>query len=73
MRDLAVREMPHSGKPDELVDAFGISARHVWRRCAQFHSTFPGAPRRLGKGKQGWAIAGFWNFTCHLPWGRGLS
>ena len=26
---LAVREMPHSGKPDELVDAFGISARHI--------------------------------------------
>ncbi|MGH9859245.1 MAG: transketolase, partial [Candidatus Acidiferrales bacterium] len=25
---LAVREVPHSGKPDELVDAFGISARH---------------------------------------------
>jgi transketolase len=28
-RLLAVREMPHSGKPEELVDAFGISARHV--------------------------------------------
>lgn len=28
-RLLAVREMPHSGKADELVDAFGISARHV--------------------------------------------
>ena len=28
-RLLAVREMPHSGKPDELVDAFGISARHI--------------------------------------------
>lgn len=26
---LAVREVPHSGKPDELVDAFGISARHI--------------------------------------------
>ena len=26
---LAVREMPHSGKPDELLDAFGISARHI--------------------------------------------
>jgi transketolase len=26
---IAVREMPHSGKPDELVDAFGISARHI--------------------------------------------
>ena len=28
-RLLAVRDMPHSGKPDELVDAFGISARHI--------------------------------------------
>ena len=26
---LAVREMPGSGKPDELVDAAGISARHI--------------------------------------------
>ncbi len=26
---LAVNGMPHSGKPDELVDAFGISARHI--------------------------------------------
>lgn len=26
---LAVREVPHSGKPEELVDAFGISARHI--------------------------------------------
>ncbi len=26
---LAVRAVPHSGKPDELVDAFGISARHI--------------------------------------------
>ena len=26
---IAVREMPHSGKPDELIDAFGISARHI--------------------------------------------
>ena len=28
-RHLAVTRMPHSGKPDELVDAFGISARHI--------------------------------------------
>ena len=28
-RMLAVRDMPHSGKPDELVEAFGISARHI--------------------------------------------
>jgi len=24
-----VTGMPHSGKPEELVDAFGISARHI--------------------------------------------
>ncbi|HTS12051.1 MAG TPA: transketolase [Candidatus Limnocylindrales bacterium] len=28
-RLLAIHGMPHSGKPDELVDAFGISARHI--------------------------------------------
>ncbi len=28
-RRLAVEGMPHSGKPEELVDAFGISARHI--------------------------------------------
>jgi transketolase len=26
---IAVREMPYSGQPDELLDAFGISARHI--------------------------------------------
>ena len=26
---LAVREIPRSGKPDELIDKFGISARHI--------------------------------------------
>ncbi|HLK22070.1 MAG TPA: transketolase [Bryobacteraceae bacterium] len=26
---LAVREIPHSGKPQELLDKFGISARHI--------------------------------------------
>jgi transketolase len=26
---MAVTSMPHSGKPEELVDAFGISARHI--------------------------------------------
>ena len=31
---LAVREVPHSGKPDELVDAFGISARHIAKAVA---------------------------------------
>ncbi len=28
-RLIAVREMSHSGKPDELLDALGISARHI--------------------------------------------
>jgi len=28
-RMLAVRDMPHSGKPEEMVEAFGISARHI--------------------------------------------
>jgi len=26
---VAVNNMPHSGKPEELVDAFGISARDI--------------------------------------------
>jgi transketolase len=28
---LAVREIPRSGKPDELIDRYGISARHIVR------------------------------------------
>jgi transketolase len=28
-RLIAVTGMPHSGKPEELVDAFGISAKHI--------------------------------------------
>jgi transketolase len=28
-KKLAVNGMPHSGKPEELIDAFGISARHI--------------------------------------------
>jgi transketolase len=26
---LAVREIPHSGQPDELIDRYGLSARHI--------------------------------------------
>jgi transketolase len=26
---LAVREIPRSGKPDELLDRYGISANHI--------------------------------------------
>jgi transketolase len=29
VKRLAVREIPRSGKPDELLDKFGISARHI--------------------------------------------
>jgi transketolase len=29
VRRIAVREIPRSGKPDELLDRFGISARHI--------------------------------------------
>lgn len=29
VRRLAVREIPRSGTPDELIDRFGISARHI--------------------------------------------
>ena len=29
VRRLAVREIPHSGQPDELIDHHGISARHI--------------------------------------------
>ena len=26
---MAVTEIPHSGKPEELIDRYGISARHI--------------------------------------------
>ena len=26
---IAVREIPHSGKPDELIDRYGLSARAI--------------------------------------------
>ena len=26
---IAVRDLPHSGKPEELIDAFGLSAKHI--------------------------------------------
>ena len=29
VRRLAVREIPRSGQPDELLDRYGISARHI--------------------------------------------
>ncbi|HXN24393.1 MAG TPA: transketolase [Candidatus Dormibacteraeota bacterium] len=36
VRQLAVTRVPHSGKPDELVDAFGISARHIADAVSNF-------------------------------------
>ena len=35
MTRLAVREIPRSGKPDELLDKFGISARHIVAAVAE--------------------------------------
>ena len=29
VRRLAVREVPRSGQPEELLDRYGISARHI--------------------------------------------
>jgi len=29
VKHLAVRDVPHSGKPEELLDKFGLSARHI--------------------------------------------
>ena len=43
-RHLAVREMPGSGKPAELLDAAGISARHI----ADAVRRLAGAPPRAG-------------------------
>jgi transketolase len=32
---IAVREIPHSGKPDELLDRYGISAQHITRAVGE--------------------------------------
>jgi len=31
LRHLGVRELPRSGKPDELLERYGISAGHIAR------------------------------------------
>ena len=36
-RHLAVTQMPHSGRPNELLDAFGISARHIVEAVLSIH------------------------------------
>lgn len=33
---LAVREIPHSGKPAELLERYGISRRHIIEACKKF-------------------------------------
>jgi transketolase len=35
VRKLAVLEIPHSGKPDELIDRFGIGARSIVEAARQ--------------------------------------
>jgi transketolase len=54
---LAVREIPRSGKPEELLDRFGISARHVVEAVHAGHAKdardpgkpgSPGGPGSLG-------------------------
>ena len=38
VRRLAVREIPRSGQPDELMDRYGISARHIVDAVRQAHA-----------------------------------
>ena len=42
---LAVRAMPVSGKPEELLDAMGISARHIAARARQLAAETARTPR----------------------------
>jgi transketolase len=36
VKHLCIREFPRSGKPDELMDKYGISARHIVAAVKQF-------------------------------------
>jgi len=36
IKHLCVRELPRSGKPDELLDKYGISARHIVGAVKEF-------------------------------------
>ncbi|MBM3295297.1 MAG: transketolase, partial [Candidatus Aminicenantes bacterium] len=36
VRHLCVREFPRSGKPEELLDLYGLSARHIVRAVKAF-------------------------------------
>jgi transketolase len=42
---LAVREIPRSGKPDELLDRYGISSRHIVKAVRTLASNKVGADR----------------------------
>jgi transketolase len=44
VRRLAVREIPRSGKPDELLDKFGISAKHIVEAVRAMVTSPPGSP-----------------------------
>jgi transketolase len=47
VRRLAVREIPRSGQPDELIDRYGISARHIVAAVRQIRKDLPsGSVRR---------------------------
>jgi deoxyxylulose-5-phosphate synthase len=50
---IAVREMPHSGKPDELVDAFGISARYIVEAVRNFIASLAGRLDVLDRARRG--------------------
>lgn len=36
VRQLAVKEVPHSGTPEELLDRYGISAEHIAKAAEDF-------------------------------------
>jgi len=36
LKHLCIRELPRSGKPDELLDRYGISARHIAAAVKEF-------------------------------------
>jgi transketolase len=36
LKHLCVRELPRSGKPDELLERYGISASHIVRAAREF-------------------------------------
>jgi transketolase len=45
VKKICVREIPRSGKPEELLDRFGISANHIVDAVTQSRATLSGSPR----------------------------